>query len=102
MKKSQCHGVLSIKSDFEYTVRPAASQPGSGCEHAAQSFVLLIERMAIKHLQISIGPRREKTCLRGFANNTGTDQPAHLRSLIRAFVIQFLESIISRLATSDI
>ena len=24
------------------------------------------------------GPQREKTCLRGFANNTGADQPAHL------------------------
>ena len=31
----------------------------------------------------------------GFADNTGTDQPAHLRSLISAFVIRFLESIIS-------
>ena len=40
------------------------------------------------------GPRREKTCLRGFANNTGADQPAHSRSLIRAFVIPFFESII--------
>ena len=30
----------------------------------------------------------------GFANNTGADQPAHPRSLIRAFVIHFLESII--------
>ena len=36
------------------------------------------------------GPRREKTCLRGFANNTGTDQPAHLCSLISAFVIRIL------------
>ena len=36
------------------------------------------------------GPRREKTCLRGFANNTGTDQPAHPRSLINAFVIRVL------------
>ena len=35
------------------------------------------------------GPRREKTCLRGFANNTGADQPAHPRSLISAFVIRF-------------
>ena len=35
------------------------------------------------------GPRREKTCLRGFANNTGADQPAHTRSLISAFVIRF-------------
>ena len=48
------------------------------------------------------GPRREKTCLRGFANNTGADQPALPRSLISAFVILFLESIISRLPTSEI
>ena len=40
------------------------------------------------------GPRREKTCLRGFANNTGADQPAHSRSLISAFVIHFLESTV--------
>ena len=48
------------------------------------------------------GPRREKTCLREFANNTGTDQPAHPRSLISAFVIHSLESTISKLATSEI
>ena len=47
-------------------------------------------------------PRFEKTCLRWFANNIGADQPAHPRSLISAFVIRFLESIISRLATSEI
>ena len=49
-----------------------------------------------------IGPRREKTCLRRFANNKGADQPAHLRSLVSVFVIRLLESIISRLATSEI
>ena len=38
----------------------------------------------------------------GFANNTGADQPAHLRSLISAFVIRFLKSVISKLATSEI
>ena len=56
--------------------------------------------------------RCKKTCLRGggggggggggVANNKGIDQPAHLRSLISAFVICFLESFISRLATSEI
>ena len=46
------------------------------------------------------GPRRENTCLRGFANNTSADQPAHPCSLISTFVIRFLESTISRLATS--
>ena len=51
------------------------------------------------------GPRRQRTCLRGGggggggANNTGADQPAHLHSLISAFVVRFLESIIYNLAT---
>ena len=48
------------------------------------------------------GPRREKTCLRRFANNKGSDQPAHPRSLISAFVIHCLESTISKLTTSEI
>ena len=54
-----------------------------------------------KHVFITLvtfGPRREKTCLRGFANNTGADQPAHPRSRISAVVIRFLESIIQKLA----
>ena len=49
-----------------------------------------------------IGSRREETCLRGFANIKGADQPAHTRRLISAFIIRLLESIISRLATSKI
>ena len=48
------------------------------------------------------GPRRDKTCLRGFANNKGADQPAHPRRLISTFVIRLLESIISKLASSEI
>ena len=35
-------------------------------------------------------------------NNKGADQPAHLHSLISTFVIRLLESIISKLATSEI
>ena len=35
-----------------------------------------------------IAPQREKTCLRGFANNKGADQPAHPRSLISSFGIR--------------
>ena len=48
------------------------------------------------------GPGREKTCLRGVANNKGPDQPAHPRSLISTFVIRLLENIISSLDTSEI
>ena len=42
----------------------------------------------------SIWASTRETCLRGFANNTGADQPAHPRSLISAFVVRFLESSI--------
>ena len=45
--------------------------------------------------------RREKLSSR-FANNKGVDQPAHPHRLISAFAIRFLESVISRLATSEI
>ena len=38
----------------------------------------------------------------GFANNKGADQPAHPRILISTFVIHFLESNISKLATGEI
>ena len=48
------------------------------------------------------GPRREKTCLRGFGHNKGADQPAHPHRLISTFVIRLLESIISILAMSEI
>ena len=51
---------------------------------------------------IRYGPRHEKTCLRWFAKYKGPDQPTHPRSLISAFIINFSESIISKLATSKI
>ena len=43
-----------------------------------------------------------KPVFRGFANNTGADQPAHSRRLVSAFVIRLLESIISKLDTGEI
>ena len=49
-----------------------------------------------------IGPRHKKTCLRECENNKGADQPAHPRSPISTFVIRLLESIISRLDSSEI
>ena len=50
----------------------------------------------------SFAPRREKTYLQGFVNNTVADQPAHPRSLIIAFVVRFVESIICKLAKGKI
>ena len=42
-----------------------------------------------------IEPGHEKMCLMSDANNKGADQPAHPRSLISAFVVCCLNSIIS-------
>ena len=40
-------------------------------------------------------PGHEKTCLMSYASNKGADQPALPRSLISAFVVRCLDSIIS-------
>ena len=37
----------------------------------------------------------EKTCLTSYANNKGADQPARPRSLISAFVVRCLDSVMS-------
>ena len=55
-----------------------------------------------REIRISIGPRRDKTCLQGFVNNKGADQPAHTHRLISAFVIRLLESFISKHASREI
>ena len=41
-------------------------------------------------------------CLTPYANNKGADQPAHPRSLISAFVVRSLDSIISLVSRSEI
>ena len=41
-------------------------------------------------------------CLISYANNKGADQPAHLRSLISAFVVRCLDSIISLNSIAEI
>ena len=43
-----------------------------GCTGSSESSLV-----KIPHCWKSHGPRREKTCLRWFANNTGADQPVH-------------------------
>ena len=43
-----------------------------------------------------------KTVFGGLQTKKSADQPAHPRRLISAFVIRLLESIVSKLATSEI
>ena len=44
---------------------------------------------------LRVEPGDEKMCLMSYANNKGADQPAHPRSLISAFVVRCLDSMIS-------
>ena len=46
-------------------------------------------------LQLIYEPGHEKMCLIPYANNKGADQTARMRSLISAFVVRYLDSIIS-------
>ena len=47
-------------------------------------------------------PGHEKSCLMSYANNKGAEQPAHPRSLISAFVIRCLDSVMSLVSVSKI
>ena len=61
-------------------------------------FAFLKKRGNIDHIWAL--PR--ENLLWGFVNNNGTDQPAHLHSLISAIIFHLMESIISQLATGEI
>ena len=47
-------------------------------------------------------PGHEKTCLMSYANNKGADQTAHPRSLISAFVVRCLASVMSLVSLTNI
>ena len=41
-------------------------------------------------------------CLMSYANNKGADQPAHPRSLISAFIVRCLDSVMSLVSVTKI
>ena len=60
------------------------------------------ERPLIIGQIFGIEPGHEKMCLMLYANNKGADQTAHPRSLISAFVVRCLDSIIYLDSTAEI
>ena len=61
-------------------------------------FLLIKEKLAalfVFYIFYSFEPGHEKMCLTSYVINKGADQPAHPRSLSSAFVVHFLDSIIS-------
>ena len=53
-------------------------------------------------MHVLYGPGHVKTCFMPYANNKGAEQPAHPRSLVSAFVVHSLDSIISLVSRSEI
>ena len=47
-------------------------------------------------------PGHEKTCCMSYANNKDADQPVHPRSMISAFVVRCLESVMSLVSVTKI
>ena len=56
----------------------------------------------IRDVCLIYGPGQAKMCLMPYANNKGADQTAHPRSLISAFVVRSLDSILSVVSRSEI
>ena len=56
----------------------------------------------VTEVQVTLATLSSRNRPVGFANNKVAGQLAHLRRLISAFVIRFLESIITELATDEI
>ena len=50
----------------------------------------------------TIEPGHEKMCLMSYASNKGADQPEHPRSLISAFVVRCLFSVMSLVSVTRI
>ena len=55
-----------------------------------------------QHIRSTLEPGHEKTCLMSYANNKGADQPAHPRSLIDAFVVRCLDSVMSLVSVTKV
>ena len=62
----------------------------SGLSFVISAFVIIHE------------PGHEKTRLMSYATNNGADQPAHPRSLISAFVVRCLDSVMSLVSVNKI
>ena len=54
------------------------------------------------NMSLMYEPGHEKTCLVSYANNKCADQPAHPRSLISAFVVRCLDSVMSLVSVTKI
>ena len=64
---------------------------------------LYVYQISYKHVCIQANePGHEKMCLMSYANNKGADQPTHPRSLISAFVVRCLDSIMSLVSVTKI
>ena len=57
--------------------------------------------MFTEHLKIN-EPGHEKMCLMSYANNKGSDQPAHPGSLIGAFVVRCLDIVMYLVSVTKI
>ena len=51
---------------------------------------------------IKTEPGHEKMCFMSYANNKGADQPAHPCSLISAFIVRCLDSVMSLVSVTKI
>ena len=89
--RKECNFILASSLEYKICCMRSSAQSHQGSPESIIAYIVTYKcTTKIVIPQLLIGPRREKPCLRWFANNKGADQPAHPRSLISAFVIRLL------------
>ena len=63
-------------------------------------FIKVSKTSYVAEIETTNGPQREKTCLRGFANNKGADQTAHSQSGLHLCCLQMSNDFIKVSLTS--
>ena len=66
------------------------------------AYALELDKRGIYIDNFIIWASTQESLSSGFANNKSANQPVHPCSLINSFVIRFMESIISSLATREV
>ena len=87
-----CDKYQNLMCRFKYRPRILLKRYVWTCLNQKDMLILRLVTWASTRENLSYGVREQ----------SGADQPAHPRSLISAFVIRFLKSIICKLATGEI
>ena len=94
------HFAVFLESSILNTLKKMGLNPASDLGSYIYNTLLFMQ--AQLEVILVYEPQHEKTCFMRYANNQGTDQPAHPCSLMSTFVVRCLDSITPLHAVAEI